>query len=149
MADVLEEMGPVGYLCVEFPPGSTPGTGLPLLVDLVDRRIIRILDMRFLRKEPDGSITALEGEQVDGGGLALFQGASSGLLDDEDLMEGARALEPGCAAAIVIYENRWAAPLAVQLRKNGAQLVAHGQIPVQAILASLEALEEQPAMGRG
>jgi hypothetical protein len=136
----IYEMGPIDYLCVEFPPGSRTGEGLPYLVDLVDRRIIRILDLRFLRKNPDGSVVQLDGEQV-GDGLALFSGAASGMLGNDDLEDAATALEPGSAAAIVVYENLWAAPLAVTLRKAGAQVVAGGRIPVQALLAALDASE--------
>lgn len=139
MSDIYE-MGPIDYLCVEFPPGSRTGEGLPYLVDLVDRHIIRILDLRFLRKDANGSIMELAGEQF-GDGLALFSGASSGMLGNDDLVEAAAALEPGSAAAIVVYENVWAAPLAVTLRKAGAQVVAGGRIPVQALLAALDASE--------
>lgn len=136
----INEMGPIDYLCVEFPPGSTTGQGLPLLIDLVDRRIIRILELRFLRHELDGKVTELEGEQI-GDGLALFSGASSGVLGNDDLAEAASTLTPGSAAAIIVYENLWAAPLATALRREGAQLVAGGRIPVQALLAALDATE--------
>jgi hypothetical protein len=137
----IDEMGPIDYLCVEFPPGSRTGQGLPLLVNLVDRHLIRILELRFLRRELDGTVTEVDGAQV-GDGLALFQGAASGMLGNDDLTEAAEALQPGSAAAIVIYENTWAAPLAVALRRAGAQLVAGGRIPVQALLAALDATEK-------
>ncbi|GIM95934.1 DUF6325 family protein [Paractinoplanes toevensis] len=138
--DDIREMGPVDYLCVEFPPGSRTGEGLPMLADLVDRHIIRILDLRFLRKGLNGTVSELDGTQI-GDGLALFQGASSGMLGNDDLGEAAEALVPGSAAVLLVYENTWAAPLATTLRRAGAQLVAGGRIPVQAMLAALDASE--------
>ena len=140
----LEEMGPVDYLVVEFPGSRMTGEGLPLLVDLVDRGIIRILDFVFVKKEDDGSVTGLELTDIDGDGeldLAVFSGVSSGILDDEDRAEAASVLEPGSSAGVLVYENLWAAPLATALRRGGAQLVAGGRIPIQALLASIDAAE--------
>ncbi len=140
----LDEMGPVDYLVVEFPGSRMTGEGLPLLVDLVDRGIIRILDFAFVKKELDGSVTGLELTDIDGDGeldLAVFSGVSSGLLDDEDLTEASGVLEPGSSAGVLVYENVWAAPFAAALRRGGGQLVASGRIPVQALLASLDAAE--------
>jgi len=119
------------------------GEAFPLLVDLVDRGIIRILDLVFIQKAEDGSVSALELEQLKDGGidLSIFEGASSGLIGDDDISEAANALEPGDAAGVVIYENVWAAPFAVALRRAGGQLVASGRIPVQAIIAALDATE--------
>jgi len=144
MSAELEESGPIDYIVVEFPGNKMTGEGFPLLVDLVDRGIIRILDLVFVRREEDGTITAAEITDLDGDGvldLAVFQGASSGLLDAEDLDEAGSAVAPGSSAAVLVYENRWAAPLASALRRGGAQLVAGGRIPVQAILAALDAAE--------
>ncbi|MGW7253748.1 DUF6325 family protein [Streptomyces sp. NPDC054834] len=142
MTDDLEEMGPVDYLIVEFPGNRMTGEGFPLLVDLVERNIIRIIDLVFVRKDTDGSIAALElkeiGDEID---LTVFEGASSGVLDQSDLDDAGAALEPGNSAAVLVYENVWAAPLARALRREGAQLVAGGRIPVQALLASLDATE--------
>ncbi|WP_405743172.1 DUF6325 family protein [Streptomyces sp. NBC_00028] len=135
-------MGPVDYLVLEFPGNRMTGEGFPLLLDLVDRGIIRILDLVFVRKDADGSVAGLElqelGEGVD---LTVFEGASSGLLDHSDLQDAAAALEADTSAAILVYENTWAAPLARELRRGGAAMVASGRIPVQALLASLEAIE--------
>ena len=136
----LQEMGPVDYLCIEFPPGSRPGEGLPHIVSLVDRGIIRVLDLRFLRKAEDGKVNELVGEQVDDG-LALFQGAASGMLGGDDLEDAARVLAPGSAAALIVYENVWAAPFAVTVRRAGGQVIAGGRIPVQSLLAALDASE--------
>lgn len=141
--DSVEEMGPVDYLVIEFPGNRMTGEAFPLLVELVDRRIIRIIDLAFVRKETDGSVVALElqdlGDETD---LTVFEGASARVLDQSDLDEAANALEPGNSAAVLIYENLWAAPLAGALRRSGAQLVASGRIPVQALLAALDATEE-------
>jgi hypothetical protein len=137
-------MGPIDYLVIEFPHGRLSGEGLPLLVDLAARGIVRILDLSFIRKLPNGSVmgidlTGLSGDDVTQ--LAVFDGASSGLLDQEDIDAAARVIEPGSIAGLMVYENLWAAPLATALRRGGAQLVAGGRIPVQALLASLEAAE--------
>jgi hypothetical protein len=138
--DDIQEMGPVDYLCIEFPPGSQPGQGLPHIVNLVDRGIVRVLDLRFLRKNEDGTVNELVGEQLDTG-LALFQGASSGMLGGDDLEEAAAVLEPGSSAALIVYENVWAAPFAIAVRKAGGQVIAGGRIPVQSLLAALDASE--------
>ncbi|TMB42288.1 MAG: DUF1269 domain-containing protein [Chloroflexi bacterium] len=137
-------MGPIDYLVIEFPHGRMSGEGLPLLVDLAARGIVRIFDLLFIRKLPNGSIvridlTGLSGEDVMQ--LAVFDGASSGLLDQKDIDAAAHVIEPGSIAGLIVYENRWAAPLATALRRGGAELVAGGRIPVQALLASLEAAE--------
>lgn len=140
----LDEMGPVGYLVVEFPGNRMTGEGFPILLDLVDRGLIRILDLVFVRKDADGTLSMLELSDLDRDGemnLALFQGASSGLLDEDDLSDAGKVLEPGSSAGILIYENRWAAPFASALRRGGAQLIASGHIPLEAIAASLDATE--------
>ena len=142
--DELEEMGPIDYLLIAWPDPHPNGEIAPLLVDLVDRGIIRILDLAFVAKSEDGTVAGLEiadlGEQV--AELEVFEGASSGLLSDDDLQEAAAALEPGSAAAVLVFENRWAAPFATAVRRSGGQLVANGRIPVQAILAALDAAEK-------
>ena len=148
MSRFIEEMGPIDFLVIEFPGGRLNGEGLPLLVDLADRGIVRILDLLFIRKLPNGSVlridlTGLSGEDVTQ--LAAFDGASSGLLDQEDIDAAAVVIEPGSIGAMIVYENLWAAPLAAALRRGGAQLVASGHIPVQALLASLEAAEAAEA----
>lgn len=144
MKSQLEDMGPVDYLVIEFPHGRLNGEGLPLLVDLADAGIIRILDLLFVRKLPNGSVmridlTGLSGQDVME--LSVFNGAESGLLDQEDIDAAASVIEPGSIAGMLVYENRWAAPLATALRRGGAQFVAGGRIPIQALLASLDAAE--------
>ena len=140
----LEEMGPIDYMVLEW-DGEQPLTGevMPLLLDLVDRGIIRILDLAFLGKDEDGSVSAIDYAEVaqQDNGLAAFEGVSSGLLGQDDLEEAAVAMEPGTVAGVLVWENRWAAPVAVALRRSGGQLVASGRIPVQALVASLDALD--------
>lgn len=139
--DEFVEMGPIDYIVVEFPGNRMTGEGLPILVDLVDRGIIRILDLLFVRKDEDGSVVGMEVADFDGDGaldLAVFEGVSSGLLGEDDIEEAGKALEPGNSAGILVYENLWAAPFAAALRRGGAQMVASGRIPVPAVLAALE-----------
>jgi hypothetical protein len=144
MDNDIDEMGPIDYLVVEFPGNRMTGKAFPLLVDLVDRGLIRILDLVFVRKELDGSITGLSVTDLDGDGVldpVVFHGAASGLLSNDDFDDAAGVLQPGCSAGILVYENVWAAPFAVELRRGGGQLVASGRIPVQAVLAALDATE--------
>jgi Family of unknown function (DUF6325) len=139
------ELGPIDYLVVEWPPDKQPtGEAMPLLVDLVERGLIRILDVAFVHKETDGTVVGLDLQDLDLDGnpdLAVFEGASSGLIGEDDYGDADAALEPGSSAAILIYENTWAAPFATALRKSGAQLVANGRIPVNAIIAALDQSE--------
>ena len=137
----LEEMGPIDYVVLEWPGRQPKGDVAPMIIDLADRGIIRILDIAFLAKGTDGSVAAMDLGELTDEGFSGFEGASSGLLGSEDLQEAAAVLEPGTSAAVLMWENRWAAPVAVALRRSGGQLVASGRIPVQAILASLDAVE--------
>jgi len=140
----MREMGPVDYMVVEFPGGRMNGEGLPLLVDLVDRGIVRILDLVFIKKLPEGSFLRLDVSErgsKDSDVLNVFEGASSGILDDDDLRAVADVVETGSTAGMIVYENRWAAPLATALRRGGAMLVANGRIPVQSLVAALDAAE--------
>jgi len=144
MTEQSEVLGPIGYLVVEFPKVTVTGEGMGHLVDLVDQGIIRILDLAFAVKDEDGTVRAAELRDLDGDGqldLTVFEGATSGLLDDDDVAKGGDLLEPGSAAAILVYENRWAAPFAAAMRRNGAEVVAAGFIPQDAIMASLDAME--------
>jgi hypothetical protein len=141
MAD--EAMGPIGYLIVEYPGNKMTGEGLVELVNLVDQGLIRVLDLVFVTRDADG-IRAIALADLDADGtidLAVFEGASSGLLDQSDLNDAASAIEPGSSAAILIYENRWATRFVQALRGAGAQLVAAGFIPQDALAASLDATE--------
>jgi hypothetical protein len=140
MSEPAPDTGPIDYLVVEYPPGTMTGEGMPLLLDLVDRGLIRILDLAFLSKGEDGSLSGLEITDLDGDGvpdILEFHGASSGLLGADDLEEAGTVLAPGTTAAVLVYENVWAAPLAAAFHRSGAQLVAGGRVPVDAVLASL------------
>ena len=141
-ADRYEEMGPVDYIVIEWPGKQPTGEVAPLIVELADRGIIRILDVAFLVKDVDGQIAAVEaGDFNEDGDFAEFDGAGTGLLGEDDLAEAAAALNPGTSAAVLVWENRWAAPIATGLRRSGAELIASGRIPIQALLASLDAAE--------
>jgi hypothetical protein len=142
--DEPEEMGPIDYLLIEWKSPQPNGEIAAAVIDLVDRGIVRILDLAFVAKGDDGSVAAMSiadvGKEVEE--LKAFEGASSGLLSDEDVLETGEALDAGTVGALLVFENRWAAPFAVAVRRSGGQLVANGRIPVQALLAALDAAEE-------
>jgi hypothetical protein len=141
------EVGPIDYLAVEMSGARVNGEAFKHLVDLVDRGIIRVLDLRAAKVEDDGSVTAVTLADLDGDGvldLEVFHGSASGLLDDDDLAQSAGLVEPGNAVAIVLYENTWAAPLVTALRANGAEVIAGGRIPATDVIAALDALEAAP-----
>ena len=144
MAD--EVMGPISYVIVQFPGNKMTGEGFPILVDLVDRGLIRILDLVFITRADDGSTAVLELNDLDRDDnvevdLAVFDGASSGLIGESDIAEAANAVEPGSSAGVLLFENRWAASFVQALRRGGAELVAAGYIPQDDLLAALEAAE--------
>jgi len=145
--ELLEEMGPVDYVVIEWPGKQPKGEVAPMIIELVDRGLIRILDVALMVKAEDGSVAALDLGELDGEGAGFgeFEGASTGLIGQQDLEEAAAALEPGTSAAVLVWENRWAAPIAVAIRRSGGQLAASGRIPIQGILAALEAAESETA----
>lgn len=141
----VEEMGPVDIVVIAF-PATAPMTGeaVPMLLDLVERGIVRVLDVMFIIKEQDGTYSGFEATDLDDKGVgdfAAFEGASSGLLGDDDVATAADGIEPGTAAVVLVYENRWAGPFAAAVRRNGGRLVDFQRIPVQEFIASLEAAE--------
>jgi hypothetical protein len=143
-----QDLGPIDYLALEFPGAKLSGEGLAALVDLVDRGIIRVLDLRFVKRESDGTFTALAITDLDGDGtldLAIFEGIESGLLDNDDLEQAASMIEPGSAAGLLVYENTWAGPFVSAMRRAGADVVASGRIPVDDVVAILDALEPTSA----
>jgi hypothetical protein len=145
MTDEADTMGPISYLIVEFPENKLTGEGFPILVDLVDRGVIRIIDLLFVACDMDGSIHAIDLRDLDNSGnvdLTVFEGASSGILDDSDMADAASVIQPGSAAGILIFENRWATSFVDALRRGGGQLVAAGYIPQDQIAASLDATED-------
>ena len=139
----IDEMGPVDYILVEWTGRQPNGEALPHLLELVASGTIRILDIAFITKDEEGIVAGMEIEDLGGAveEVKLFEGASSGIISDDDTVEAAQALEPGTSAALLIYENSWAAPFASAVRRSGGQLVASGRIPVQAIIAALDELE--------
>ncbi len=142
-AEDLNEMGPIDYVVVEWPGRQPNGEAAPHLIDLVDRGLIRIIDLTFITKDEDGNVAGLELADLGGevAELAVFEGASSGLIGEEDVQAAADVLEPGTSAAVLVYENAWAAPFAAAVRRSGGQLVASGRIPVEDLMAALDAAE--------
>jgi len=144
MSEQSNSTGPISYLIVEFPGNKMTGEGFAHLVDLVDRGIIRILDLTFITRDTDGTTRALKLSDIDRDGkldLAVFDGVSSGLLDAGDLADAGSVIEPGSSAGVLLFENRWAIPFVESLRAGDAQLVAAGYIPQDAIVAALDATE--------
>jgi hypothetical protein len=141
--EVLEDMGPVDWIVLGWRGTSPVGSGVaPMIIDLVDRGIIRVLDIAFVSKDDAGNVIALDLDNLgDDNPFTEFEGASTGLISQTDLDDAAEALDPGDSAAVLIWENRWAAPIAVALRRSGGQLLASGRVEIQALLASLDALE--------
>jgi uncharacterized membrane protein len=137
------EIGPIDYVLIEWPGRQPNGEVAPYLVDLVDRGLIRILDVAFIAKDEDGSVAGIELADLGDGAaeLEVFEGASSGLLSDDDLGEAAGALEPGTSAALLVFENAWAAPFVAAVHRSGGQLVASGRIPAEDVLAALDEAE--------
>ena len=139
-----DALGPISYLVVEFPGNKMTGEGLPILVDLVQRGVVRILDLVFVGRDQDGGVHAMELTDLDGDGtldLAVFDGASSGLLDASDVDEAGAVIKPGSSAAVLLFEHRWATPFVQALRRGGAELVAAGFIPQDALAAAVDATE--------
>jgi Family of unknown function (DUF6325) len=144
--DDLDELGPIDVVVIGY-PADAPMTGeaVPILVDLVDRGIVRVLDVLFVTKGEDGAFAGFTVDGIDKdriGDFTVFEGASSGLLGDEDAESAAAAMEPGESAVVLVYENRWAAPFAAAVRRNGGQLIATQRIPTQELIGALERLED-------
>ena len=133
-----EELGPIDIVVIAY-PADAPMTGeaVPLMIDLVERGIIRVLDVLFVMENEDGAFSGFEAKDLEAdriGDLKFFEGASSGLLGDDDVTTAAEALEPGSAAVVIVYENRWAAPFAAAVRRNGGVLVDNQRIPVLSLI---------------
>jgi hypothetical protein len=143
-----QDLGPIDYLALEFPQAKMTGEGLSALIDLVDSGTIRILDLRFVMRQEDGSVNAIAIADLDGDGtldLAVFDGVESGLLGDDDLEEAASLIEPGTVVGLLLYENTWAGPFVSAMRRAGADVIASGRIPVDDVLALLDSLESTSA----
>jgi hypothetical protein len=146
----LDELGPVDFVIVEFPAGTANFTGemAEELVRLVDAGTIRLIDVLILTKDEDGAIEAMELSDLDDlGPLERLEADLAELLAEEDVVNLAAAMEPGSVAGVLVYENLWAAPFASAARRAGGQLIANGRIPIQAIIASLEADAELEKVG--
>ncbi len=140
----LDELGPVDYVVVEFPAGASSFTGemAEALIALVDAGTIRVIDVLILTKDEDGSIEATELSDIaELGPLETIEAELADLLAADDVAHLAAAMEPGSTAGVLIWENLWAAPFASAVRRSGGQLIANGRIPIQAIIASIEADE--------
>ena len=141
----LDQLGPVDYLIVEFPAETANFTGeiAAELVKLVDSGIVRVIDILVLVKDENGDIEALELEDLESlGELQLLEAELAELLAEDDVIHLAAAMDPGSTAGVIIYENVWAAPFGAAVRHAGGQLIANGRIPIQAIIASIEADEQ-------
>ena len=148
MADDRAAMGPVSYLIVEFPGNRMTGEGLTALVDLVDRGLIRLLDLEFVARRDDGAMMAIQLQDLDHDGtfdLAIFEGASSGLIDQSDLDDAADTVTPGSSAGILLFENLWAIDFVEGMRRGGAELVAAGYVPLVDLAESLDVIESLDA----
>jgi hypothetical protein len=145
MADSEAEFGPIDVVVIGYAPGAPmTGEGIPILLDLVDRGIIRVLDALFVRKEADGTFAGFDMAHLDqdtAGDLTVFAGASSGMLDDDDVALAAAEIEPGSAALILVYENRWAGHFIAAIRRNGGELIASQRIGVLDLIKALDAAE--------
>jgi len=146
----LDELGPVDYIVVEFPAGASNFTGemAQELVRLVETGTIRLIDVLILTKDEDGSVEAMELSDLEElGQLAAVEAELAELLAADDVAHLAAAMEPGSTAGVLIWENLWAAPFASAARRSGGQLIATGRIPIQAIIASIEADEAAATEG--
>lgn len=139
-------LGPIDIVVIGYPPGSSrTGEALPLLLDLVDRGTIRLLDARYVEKHLDGTITAITFGDLDGDGvpdLEVLAGVSTGLIGDDDVALTAEALEPDSAALMLLYENRWAAPFADAVRRNGGELLAYDRVTAADLDEALARLDD-------
>ena len=137
----VDELGPVDWIVVEFPGSRFNGEIAPALRDLVDREVVRVLDLLVLKKDPYGTLEAFELSDLDTteiGELRNYESQLAMLLSEDDVTAVAAAIVPGSSAAVLVWENTWAAPFASAVRHSGGQLVASGRIPIQALLAAVE-----------
>jgi Family of unknown function (DUF6325) len=145
MHDTDDEFGPVDVIVIGF-PADAPMTGdsVPILLDLVDQGVIRVLDALFVRKDADGTFSGFDLADLDddsAGNLSVFVGATTGLLGDDDVALAAAEIEPGAAAVMIVYENRWAARFVASVRRNGGEVIASQRIGVQELIDALDAAE--------
>ena len=150
--DAVDELGPVDWIVVEFPGSRFNGQIVPALLDLVERDLVRVLDLLVLKKDADGTLEAFELSDLDEGEigeLRTYESELAMLLSEEDVTSLAAAIEPGSSAGVLVWENIWAAPFGSAVRRAGGQLVSSGRIPIQALLAAIEADEKEEAAEDG
>jgi hypothetical protein len=140
-----EAFGPIDVVVIGYPAGAPmKGDAIPILLDLVDRGIVRVLDALFVRKDADGTFSGFDLADLDEdsvGDLTVFAGANTGLLGDEDVALAAAQIEPGAGAVMILYENHWAAPFVSAVRRNGGELIAFERIGLQQLMDALDAAE--------
>ena len=146
----VDALGPVDWIVVEFPGARFKGEIAPIIADLEEREIVRVLDLVVVKKDMDGTLEFFELSDLDASELGEIRDEErqlAMLLSEDDVLNVAAAIEPGSAAGVLVWENRWAAPFGAAVRRAGGQLVASGRIPVQALLAAIEAdvVEEEGA----
>jgi hypothetical protein len=142
----VDELGPVDWIVVEFEGTKLNGDIAPILKDYVDRDLIRVLDLLFIKKDEDGGFEAFEATDLDDseiGELRAYETELAMLLSEQDVADLVATIEPGSSAAVLVWENLWAAPFGAAVRHAGGQLVASGRIPIQAVIAAIEADEEE------
>jgi hypothetical protein len=140
-----DELGPIDLVLFAYPPGAPlTGEAADHLIDLVEQGIIRVLDVMFVQKNEDGTFSGFEAKDLNEdsvGDFSVFDGASSGLLGDADAAMAADSIDPGVAAVMILYENKWAAPFAAAVRRNGGVLIDNQRIPHQDVIEALEAID--------
>ncbi|MEO8518155.1 MAG: DUF6325 family protein [Dermatophilaceae bacterium] len=146
MSQAIDELGAVDWLVLEFPGSKFNGGIAPVISDLTERGLIRVLDLLVVKKDTDGRFEAFEIEDLEDselGDLRAYERDLAMVLGEQDLADIATVIEPGSTAAVLVWENKWSAPFGAAVRDAGGQLVARGTIPNQAVLAALEAEEEE------
>jgi hypothetical protein len=137
-----DEVGPVDIVVIEYPPDAPmTGEAMPIFLDLVDRGIIRVLDVLFVKQNEDGTAEGFAASELDAdtlGDFKVFEGASSGLLGQDDVASAGEMLEPGSYGVMIVYENRWAAPFVAAVRRNGGQVVATQRITAQELMDAID-----------
>jgi hypothetical protein len=144
----IDELGPVDWIVVEFPGTNLTGEIAPIIKDYETRGLIKVLDLLFLKKDQDGSLEAFEASDLGDSEIGELRGYEKDLamvLSEQDVAELAQTIEPGSSAAVLVWENLWAAPFGAAVRHAGGQLAASGRIPIQAVLAAIEADTEEGA----
>ena len=138
----VDELGPVDWVVVEFPGSELTGEIAPVIKDYEARGLIKVLDLLFLKKDQDGGLEAFEASDLGGGEIGELRNYEKDLamvLGEQDVADLAETIEPGSSAAVLVWENLWAAPFGAAVRRAGGQLAASGRIPTQAVLAAIEA----------